>query len=287
MRIGNMPRAYWKGYLRLSLVTCPIELFPATSQSEKTHFHQINTQTGHRLRQQMVDEKTGRPVDSKHKGRGYELTKGKYVEIDEDELKAIQIESTQTVNIDGFVPRTQIDKRYLDKPYYIAPSGKTGAEAFVVIRDAMQDEERVALARIVMAHREHMMMLEPLGKGLLGTTLRYDYEVRSDKDYFAHIPSPRISKGMVSLAVHILESKATKFDPVKFQDEYEKALRKLVQRKAKGHTIEALEPDEKPSNVINLMDALREGVRADTKRRHAVGSRRNTGKHKARRRKAA
>ena len=193
-----MPRAYWKGYLRLSLVTCPIELFPATSQAEKTHFHQINTQTGHRLRQQMVDEETGRVVDNGHKGRGYELTKGKYVEIDEDELKAIEVESTHTVDIDGFVPRADIDKRYLDKPYYIAPNGKTGAEAFVVIRDAMQGEERVALARIVMAHREHMIMLEPLGKGLLGTTLRFDYEVRSEKEYFSHIPSPRISKDMVS-----------------------------------------------------------------------------------------
>ena len=165
-----MPRAYWKGYLRLSLVTCPIELFPATSQAEKTHFHQINTQTGHRLRQQMVDEETGRVVDAGHKGRGYELTKGKYVEIDDDELKAIQVESTHTVDIDGFVPRAAIDKRYLDKPYYIAPDGTAGVEAFVVIRDAMQDEERVALARIVMAHREHIIMLEPLGKGLLGTS---------------------------------------------------------------------------------------------------------------------
>ena len=195
-----MPRAYWKGYLRLSLVTCPIELFPATSQSEKTHFHQINKQTGHRLRQQMVDEETGRAVDAAHKGRGYELSKGKYVEIDEGELKAIQIESTHTVDIEGFVPRAEIDKRYLDKPYYIAPNGKTGTEAFVVIRDAMQNEERVALARIVMAHREHIIMLEPLGKGLLGTTLRYDYEVRNEKEYFSHIPSPRISRDMVSLA---------------------------------------------------------------------------------------
>jgi DNA end-binding protein Ku len=258
-----MPRAYWKGYLRLSLVTCPIELFPATSQSEKTHFHQINTRTGHRLRQQMVDEETGRPVDSEHKGRGYELTKGKYVEIGEDELKAIQIESTRTIDIDGFVPRSQIDKRYLDKPYYIAPNGKTGAEAFVVIRDAMQDEERVALARIVMAHREHIIMLEPLGKGILGTTLRYDYEVRKEKEYFAHVPSPRINKDMVDLATHILESKATKFDPEKFKDEYEKALRKLVQRKAKGHTIEAPEPPERPSNVINLMDALRQSIKSE------------------------
>jgi Ku protein len=276
-----MPRAYWKGYLRLSLVTCPIELFPATSQSEKTHFHQINTRTGHRLRQQMVDEETGRPVDSEHKGRGYELSKGKYVEIDEDELKAIQIESTHTIDIDGFVPRSQIDKRYLDKPYYIAPNGKTGTEAFVVIRDAMQDEDRVALARIVMAHREHIIMLEPLGKGILGTTLRYDYEVRKENEYFAHVPSPRISKDMVELATHILESKATKFDPEKFKDEYEQALRKLVQRKAKGHTIEGPEPPERPSNVINLMDALRESIKREGSSRGAGGVSR---KHKARRR---
>ena len=279
-----MPRAYWKGYLRLSLVTCPIELFPATSQATKTHFHQINTKTGHRLRQQMVDEETGRVVDAEYKGRGYELAKGKYVEIDEDELKAIQLESTHTIDIDGFVPRAEIDKRYLDKPYYIAPSDRTGAEAFVVIRDAMQDEERVALARLVMAHREHMIMLEPLGKGLLGTTLRFDYEVRSEEEYFSNIPSPRISKDMVSLASHILASKATRFDPGKFKDEYELALRKLVQRKAKGHTIEAPAPEEKPSNVINLMDALRQSLK--TKTTHS-DTRRKKPRSKARRRKAA
>jgi DNA end-binding protein Ku len=282
-----MPRAYWKGHLRLSLVTCPIELFPATSQAEKTHFHQINTQTGHRLRQQMVDEETGRVVDAEHKGRGYELSKGKYVEIGEDELKAIQIESTHTIDIDGFVARADIDKRYLDKPYYIAPEAKTGVEAFVVIRDAMQDEERVALARIVMAHREHMIMLEPLGKGLLGTTLRFDYEVRNEDDYFSHIPSPRISKDMVSLAAHILQDKATKFDRGKFKDEYEGALRKLVQRKAKGHTIEVPEPEEKPSNVINLMDALRESLKTKGKRSRTSGTGRKKRSPKARRRSAA
>jgi DNA end-binding protein Ku len=259
--ITTMPRAYWKGYLRLSLVTCPIELFPATSQAEKTHFHQINTQTGNRLRQQMVDEDTGRVVDAEHKGRGYELSKGKYVEIDDDELKTIEVESTHTVEIDGFVSRTSIDKRYLDRPYYIAPDGKTGVEAFVVIRDAMQDEQRVALARIVMAHREHIIMLEPLGKGLLGTTLRFDYEVRKEAEYFSDIPSPRVSKDMISLASHILETKATKFDPSKFKDEYETALKKLVQRKAKGHVIEAQESEKRPSNVVNLMDALRESLK--------------------------
>jgi len=225
----------------------------------------------------MVDEETGRVVDAEHKGRGYELTKGKYVAIDEDELKAIPVESTHTVDIDGFVPRADIDKRYLDRPYYIAPNGKTGAEAFVVIRDAMQDEERVALGRIVMGHREHMIMLEPPGKGLLGTTLRFHYEVRSEEEYFSQIPSPRISKDMISLASHILQSKAAKFDPGKFKDEYEMALRKLVQRKAKGHTIETPKPVEKPSNVINLMDALRESLKTDSKVTHPTGSSRKKG----------
>src|SRR6202047_2536236 len=159
------PRAYWKGYLRLSLVTCPIELFPATSQSEKTHFHQINTQTGHRLRQQMVDEATGKVVDKAHKGRGYELAKGRYVQVDEDELAAVEIESTHTIDIDSFVPLAEIDKRYLDKPYYMVPDGKVGAEAFAVIRDAMKDKDRVGLARIVMSNREHIIALEPLGNG--------------------------------------------------------------------------------------------------------------------------
>ena len=256
-----MPRAYWKGYLRLSLVTCPIELFPASSQAEKTHFHQINKKTGNRLRQQMIDEDTGKAVDSDEKGRGYELSKGKYVEIDEDELKAVEIESTHTIDIDSFVPRSEIDKRYLDKPYYITPGDKTGAEAFAVIRDAMKDEERVALARIVMAHREHIIALEPLGKGMLGTTLRYDYEVRDEKDYFKGLSSPRIPKDMVNLAKHILDTKPGHFNPDKFKDRYENALKKLVKRKAAGKKIEVAEPEAKKSNVIDLMEALRNSVK--------------------------
>jgi DNA end-binding protein Ku len=276
-----MPRAYWKGFLRLSLVTCPIELFPASSQAEKTHFHQINKKTGNRLRQQMVDEDTGRVVESDDKGRGYELSKGRYVEIEEDELKAVEIESTHTVDIDSFVPRSEIDKRYLDKPYYIAPGNETGAEAFAVIRDAMKDKDRVALARIVMAHREHMIALEPLGKGLLGTTLRYDYEVRNEKTYFKEISQPRIARDMVKLAEHILDSKAGHFNPDKFKDQYETALKKLVRRKASGKKIEAAEPDEQEGNVINLMEALRssvKGKKAGGKKR--VSHKRSTKRHR-------
>ena len=270
------PRAYWKGYLQLSLVTCPIELFPAVSQAEKTHFHQINTKTGHRLRQQMIDEETGKVVDRENKGRGYEVRKGQYVEVDEDELEAVQIESTHTIDIDSFVPRDEIDKRYFDRPYYVAPTGKVGAEAFAVIREAMHDKDRVALGRIVIANREHVIALEPFEKGLLGTTLRYDYEVRDVKPYFSDIPNVRIAKDMLKLAEHILETKAAHFDPKTFKDEYETALRKLVQKKAAGKKIEVEKPVEKPSNVINLMDALRQSIKSADRRRPRRKARRGT-----------
>jgi DNA end-binding protein Ku len=277
-----MPRAYWKGYLKLSLVSCPIELYPATTQADKTHFHLINTKTGNRLHQKMVDEETGREVDKAGKGRGYEVSKGKYVPIEEDELEAVQIESNHTIDIEGFVPKSEIDKRYLNKPYYIAPSGKVGADAFAVIRDAMKDKDRVALAKIVIAHREHVIALEPLGKGMLGTTLRYDYEVRDEKDYLKDVSNPRVSHDMVKLAEHILETKETKFDPRKFKDEYEKALKKLLRKKARGGTIEEPEPEERADNVIDLMEALRNSLG-----RRKTGAKKLRRSPRKRRRKAA
>src|SRR3569832_1895874 len=150
------PRAYWKGSLKLSLVTCPIALYPASSQSEKTHFHQINTRTGHRLKQQMVDEQTGRVEDKEHKGRGYELSKGKYVEIDQEELEAVKLESTHTIDIDAFVPAEQIDERYLVKPYYIVPDGKAGADTNKNNHKTKQKKGKVALGRVVLSSREHV-----------------------------------------------------------------------------------------------------------------------------------
>jgi DNA end-binding protein Ku len=255
------PRAYWKGSLKLSLVTCPIALYPASTQADKTHFHQINTRTGHRLKQQMEDEQTGRVVDKEHKGRGYELSKGRYVQIEEDELNAVKIESTHTIEIDDFVPADDLDERYLDKPYYIIPTGKAGADAFVVIRDAMKRKDKVALARVVLSNREHVIALKPLGKGLLGTTLRYPYELRDEDDYFDDIPSARVSKDMVDLAEHLLDTKAAKFNPDKFKDKYETALRTLVKRKASGKKIEVPESrEEEDSNVIDLMDALKQSL---------------------------
>lgn len=277
------PRAYWKGTLKLSLVTCPVVLYPASTAIEKTRFHLINRETGNRLKQQMVDSETGEVVESDQKARGYELSKGKYVEIDREELEAVQIESNHTIEIDSFVPRDEIDKRYYNHPYYIAPEGKAAIEAFAVIRDALKNEDRVALARIVLTNREHVIAIEPLGKGLLGTTLRYPYELRDEEDYFEDIKSPKITKDMVELAGHILNTKAAHFDPSEFNDEYENALKALVRRKAAGKPIAPPEREERPSNVISLIDALKQSLKG---RGASRSSARKTHRPAARHRKA-
>src|SRR3984885_12419264 len=270
------PRAYWKGSLKLSLVSCPILLYPASTSVEKTRFHMINRETGNRLKQQMVDAETGDVVESDQKGRGYELSKDKFVEIDKEELEAVQIESNHTIDIDSFVPKDEIDKRYLNHPYYIVPDGKAGVDAFAVIRDAMKDQDRVALARIVLTNREHVIAIEPLGKGLLGTTLRYPYELRDESEFFDDIKNPKISKDMIELASHILDTKAAHFDPAKFTDAYENALKALVRRKAAGKPIKVAEPEERPSNVINLMDALKQSLKGSAPAKRTASARRAT-----------
>jgi DNA end-binding protein Ku len=276
-------RAYWKGSLKLSLVSCPILLYPASTSVDKTRFHMINKETGNRLKQQMVDAETGDVVESDQKGRGYELSKGEFVEIEKDELEAVQIESNHTIDIDSFVPEDEIDKRYLNHPYYIVPDGKAGVDAFAVIRDAMKDQHRVALARIVLTNREHIIAIEPRGKGLLGTTLRYPYELRDEGEYFDDIKSPKISKDMIELASHILDTKAAHFDPSKFKDEYENALKALVKRKAAGKPIKAAAPKEKPENVVSLMDALKQSLKGkgSAKRAAQAPSRRAPPRHAA------
>ena len=256
-----LPRAYWKGSLKLSLVTCPVALYPASTTVERTRFHMINTETGNRLKQQMVDSETGEVVEKEQKGRGYEVSKGEYVQIEKEELEAVQLESNHTIDIDNFVPRDEIDRRYLDSPYYMVPDGNAGIDAFAVIRDAMKDQDRVALARVVLSNRERIVAIEPLGKGLIATTLRYAYEVRSEEDFFADIKTPKISKDMVELAAHILDSKAANFDASKFEDEYENALKALVKQKAAGKTIKSVERPAKADNVISLMDALKQSLK--------------------------
>src|SRR5947209_4922782 len=177
-------RPYWKGYLKLSLVSCPIALYTGTSSTERVSFRQINKLTGNRLRQQLVDEVTREPVEGADKGRGYEYAKNAYIPVDDDELDAIAIESAHTIESDSFVPREQIDERYLDSPYYITPNDQVGQDAFAVIREAMRGKGMAALGRVVLAKRERIIMLQPWGKGLKGTTLRYPYEIRDAGEYF-------------------------------------------------------------------------------------------------------
>jgi len=217
------PRAYWKGYLKLSLVSCPVALFPASSEREKISFNQINKKTGNRIRYRKVDAETGNEVDSSEIIKGYEVGKDRYIEIEPEELEAIAIESKRTIEIDEFVPKQEIDELYLNSPYYLAPDGEVGQQAFAVIREAIRKEGMVALGRVVFTSREHVIALEPRGKGLLGITLPYPYEVKED-EYFEDIPDEKIPKDMLELASHIVETKSGHFEPEKFEDRYEDAL---------------------------------------------------------------
>jgi DNA end-binding protein Ku len=258
-------RYYWKGYLKLSLVACPIALAPATSSAEKVSFRQINKKTGNRIRYEFVDDTTREPVEKEDRAKGYEVGKNEYLIVDDEELEAIQLESTHTIDIDRFVPAVQIDKRYYDNPYYIVPNDTVGQEAFAVIRDAMKGKGMVALGRVVLNKRERVIAIEPYGKGLLGTTLRYAYEVRKPDEYFQDIEDIKVAGEMLKLAEHIVESKEGEFEPEAFKDHYEDALIELL-RKKQAHV--PLKKDTEraaaPRNVINLMDALRRSIGADT-----------------------
>jgi DNA end-binding protein Ku len=266
------PRAYWKGYLKLSLVSCPIALYPATSSSERVSFNRINKKTGNRLKQQQVDAETGETVEKEDVGRGFEVGKGQYLQIEDDEIEKIRIESTHTIEIDSFVPRAEIDDRFLDSPYYVAPTDQVGQEAFAVIRDAIREKGMVALGRVVVSRREYVVMLEAFDKGLLASTLRYAYEVREPAAYFEDIPELKLPAEMKQLAVHILETKASHFDPSKFADHYETALVELLRAKQAGRIVEAPKDEPAPHRVINLMDALRASIGAETKKKPAAAS---------------
>jgi DNA end-binding protein Ku len=256
------PRPYWKGYLKLSLVSCPIALFPATSEREKISFHQINKSTGHRIKYQKIDAESGDEVESADIIKGYQVGKGEYLEIEPEELEAIAIESKRTIEIDEFVPKKEIDELYLNSPYYIVPDGEVGQQAFAVIREAIRQEGMVAIGKVVFTSREHIIALEARDKGLLGVTLRYPYEVRKEAEYFDDIPDEKIPKDMLDLASHIVESKAGHFEPERFEDQYEDALKELLKKKQSGQKIEAPRERE-PSKVVNLMDALRRSVETE------------------------
>ncbi len=262
------PRPNWKGYLKLSLVSCPVALYPATTTSERVSFRTLNRETGNRVRRQFVDEQTGEPVESDGQIKGYEVAKGEYIQVEDDEIKAVQLESNHTIDIERFVPRDEIDELYLETPYYLAPTDRVGEEAFAVIRDAMLAEEMVGLARVVLFRRERVLMLAPRDKGIAATSLRYANEVHATSAYFDEIPDTELPKQMLDLAKHIIEKMSGKFEPDSFEDRYESALIELIRSKQKGLPVKA-QPVHKQANVINLMDALRrsvEGAKGDAER---------------------
>jgi DNA end-binding protein Ku len=254
------PRANWKGYLRLSLVTCPVALFPATSESEKVSFNQINKRTGHRIKYQRVDAETGEDVDNEDIVKGYKVDTDTYIEVTKDELDNIALESNRTIDIDQFVPRNEIDDLYVVRPYYLVPDGKVGHDAYAVIRDTIKATDRVALARVVLTNREHVIALEARDNGLVGLLLRYPYEVRQSSEYFDGIQDVKITKDMLDLAKHIVDQKSGHFDPDKFEDNYETALIDLINQKRAGHPIAKVKVKTE-GNVINLMDALRQSLK--------------------------
>jgi DNA end-binding protein Ku len=253
-------------------------LFPATSEREKISFHQLNKETGNRIRYRKVDAETGDEVDSSHIIKGYEVAKGEYIELEPEELEAVAIDSKRIIEIDEFVPKAEIDELYLRDPYFIVPDGEVGQQAFAVIREAIRKEGMVALGKIVFTSREHIIALEPRDKGMVGVTLRYPYEVRQPEEYFDTIDDEKVPKDMLDLAIHIVDTKRGKFEPEKFEDYYENALKELLRKKQKGEKIERPREPAR-TNVVNLMEALRESVQAaGSKRSNATRAQKKKGK---------
>jgi DNA end-binding protein Ku len=259
------PRAYWKGFLRLSLVTCPVALYPATSDADKISFNQINKKTGHRIKYVKVDAETGENVPNEEIVKGFKVDTDTYVPVSKEELENVALESTRTIDINEFVPKADIDPRYIIRPYYLRPDGKVGHDAFAVIRETIRNMNMVAIGTIVLTSREHIIALEPFDKGLMGTLLRYPYEVRDEKEYFDQIQDVKVTKDMLDLAKHIVNQKAGDFEPEKFEDHYEQALTELINAKRQGKAI-AHKPRPSGANVVDLMDALKQSISAEPRK---------------------
>ena len=250
----------WEGHLRLSLVTCPVALYSATERSADVHFNLINPKTNNRIKMQSIDAGTGEVVERSDLVRGFAIAKNKYVLLDKDELDAVKLESTRIIDIEEFVDAATIDRIYWDEPYYLAPQGKTGIDAFAVIRAAMSRQKKVALGRVVLHTRERVCALEPRDSGILLTTLRSHDEIRDSGEVFdRNLPKP--GTRMLEIAEKIIDQQAAKFDPTHFKDRYEDALRDLIARKSKGKPVVSTAPDEADEKVVDLMEALRRSLK--------------------------
>jgi DNA end-binding protein Ku len=333
-----VPRALWKGFLKLSLVSCPVALYPALAASERISFRQVNKQTGNRLRQQLVDVVTGEPVQAHNKGRGYEVGENQFLLVRDDDLEAAEqegrrrpyssvpvetlqhseqpgaanleppkrhftsapmksrprreeeplapaepkprpdpmpasatpaapaptpIENNRTIEIDRFIPRAQVDARYLDTPYYVVPRDEVGEEAFAVIRDAMRAKDVVGMGRVVLARRERPIIVEPMGNGIRGITLRYSHEVKDEASYFAEIQNLKLPDEMLRVAQHVVETKMSDFDPAFLEDRYRAVLISKLKEKRAELPKKAVPTTPSAQNVISLMDVLKRSLAAE------------------------
>jgi len=256
-------RPSWQGHLKLSLVTCPVALYTATNAGGDVHFNLINPKTNNRIKMITTDPDTG-PVERSELVKGYEVAKGEYILLTDDEIKSVKLESTKTIDIERFVPGDEIDRLYWDNPYYLAPDGKLAQQAFGVIRTAMEKSGQIALGRIVMATRERILALEPRGRGILAYTIRSDAEVRKPDEIFAGITDAKADPAMIAIAEKIIEQQEGPFDPSQFVDRYENALKELIEAKKQGHKPAVVREPEN-TNVIDLMAALKASLEGKAK----------------------
>jgi DNA end-binding protein Ku len=262
------PRSFWKGYLKLSLVTCPVAMTPATSESDRVRFHTLNRATGNRVVSHYVDAVSGKPVDEDDEVKGYERGENEYVMLEDDELDAVALGSTRTIDIDMFVPKESIEWIWYDTPHYLTPNDPVGEEAFSVIREAMAATRTVGISRLVLYRRERAVMLEPRDRGIVLWTLRYGDEVRDQKDYFVGIKTEKLEKGMVDLVSELIDKKTGPWDPAMLGDPVQASLLKLITAKKKGKRSapKKSQPEPKATNVVSIMDALRKSIADEGKR---------------------
>jgi len=255
-------RPTWQGHLKLSLVTCPVALYTATARGGEVHFHLLSARTHNRIRMIPTDPETG-PIERDDIVKGYELEKDRYVIVTDDEIDAVRLESTRTIDIERFVDIADIDRMYWDEPYFLVPDGKLALEAYAVIREAMRRTRRIALGRVVMHTRERLLAIEPRDAGLIAYTLRSQGEVRDPAEAFDDIPAKKADPAMVEIAEKIIAQQSGPFDPSKFTDRYEDALRELIasKRKGAGRTVAVEEPSD--TKVVDLMAALRRSLGKD------------------------
>ncbi|MEO8927107.1 MAG: Ku protein [Caulobacteraceae bacterium] len=256
-------RPTWRGHLRLSLVTCPVALYPGVASGGDVHFNLINPKTNNRIKMIATDPDSG-PVERGDLVKGYEVERGRYVLLTDEEIKSVRLESTKTIDIERFVAEDEIDRLYWNDPYYLVPDGKLANESFAVIREAMKTAGRIALGRVVMSTRERLVALEPRERGIVAYTLRSHDEVRDPEEAFAGIPATKVDPAMLAIAGKIIEQQEGPFDPAKFTDRYEEALKKMIAAKEKGHKPVAVE-DPEDTNVIDLMAALRASLTGKAK----------------------